>query len=192
MTTYATRVAHVAIILLLTIGIMIVYAMPDKDVPIELNETYTILPLVPTPEPITTPAPIPTSVPPQPTPTPEKIDISALSWYDRDNDGELNTHEIGVIEYDYLNKLLTPAQIECYENLGCVPSITPAVAPPESAPTSVVNATIVPTDYTVDSRADMKQWRAAVADIMPEIVVGDVVERVVQWGSKFLPRLGDE
>ncbi len=177
MTTYATRVAHVAIILLLTIGIMIVYAMPDQEVRPELNETCAA-----TPTQISTPTPIPTSPPPQPTPTPEKINISVLSLYDRDNDGELNAHETGVVKHDYLHRLLTPPQRACAEEiLEIVP--LPII---ETTPTHEVNASVAYTNVTPDRWDDTEQLQTEVASRMPKIDIGNMVERLLQLCGNVL------
>ena len=183
MTTYATRLVHAAVIILLTIGIMIAYAMPDKDILPELNDTCLA-----TPTPVPAPTQIPTPAPPQPTHTPEKIDISVLSIYDRDGDGELNNHEANVVEYDYLYKRLTPAQIACAEKLGCIPEEAPSPTPtpatdPASTPT--MNTTVSPADATPDRWADAERWRAEVADVMPKIDIGGMVDKAMQEMLKF-------
>ena len=117
----------------------------EKDVVHVPNEEYDNVPR-------STPAPINVPTVSQTVPIPDKIDISVLNIYDRNNNGRLDRQELQVIETDYHYKRLTSQQVKCFvEVLGHVPTIAPMPTPSTSPTVSHTLQPYLPTCRTDDS-----------------------------------------
>lgn len=187
MPSYSTRRIHFVIIISLTIGIMIVYAMPDQGNAPETNEPLSQMHTNATPS----KAPPTMSVPLTP---PDRVDITALSVYDRDHDGNLSKHERGVIKHDYLHKRLTTAQMKCaVEVLGYVPSVSPiptaTVAPTANASEAVVNTTpneTTPSNTTSPVSVGFDRMKSVVKDM-----IDDLMKTIVQGCGQAISGIFD-
>ena len=165
MTSFERRLLNCIAFMLIFMAMMVVCFMPDGGFQTQSNQS-SIATAHTLPDPTPTPAIEATAAA-----SPDKIDISVLSLYDRDNDGNLSEQELSAVEIDYLYKRLTTPQMACaVDILGYIPSFYPTpTATKEITPVPGTNKSETQNTTTQGDKATITQTIDAIAIYIQDV-----------------------